>query len=134
MLRSIAGIIAGLLSWIVIATLGNLILRAVVPGYTEVEAAMSFTLAMMIGRLLLGAVSSFVAGFMTAWIARTRTAARVLAGILLVVFLPIHYSLWDRFPVWYHAAFLLSLAVLPILGAMCHSRGVRTKANDLQSR
>jgi hypothetical protein len=133
MLRSIAGIIAGLLAWAVIATLGDLVVRAVLPGYTEVEATMNFTLAMLIGRLLLGAVSSLGAGFVTAWIARTRNAARMLAAILLVIFLPIHYSLWETFPLWYHVVFLFSLAALPLLGAMCYARGLRSSASGLTS-
>jgi hypothetical protein len=131
MLRTAAGVAAGLLAWAVVATLGNLVLRGVLPGYTEVEKAMNFTLGMLLGRLLLGAVSSFYAGFVTAWIAKQRTPARMLAGILLVVFVPVHYSLWDKFPVWYHGAFLLSLVVAPILGAMCYSRRPHSSANDL---
>jgi hypothetical protein len=134
MLRTAWGVAAGLLAWAVVANIGNLVLRAVLPGYTEVEKAMNFTLVMMLSRLLLGAVSSVCAGFATAWIAKRRTAARILAGILLVVFLPVHYSLWDKFPIWYHGIFLLSLVVMPILGAMCYSRSTRSSASDLPAR
>jgi hypothetical protein len=118
----------------VVATLGNFVLRAALQGYTEVEAAMNFTLAMLLGRLVLGAVSSFCAGFVTAWIAKRRAAARILAGILFIVFLPVHYSLWDKFPIWFHAVFLLSLLVVPILGAMCYSLETRTSASDLRAQ
>jgi hypothetical protein len=33
---------------------------------------------------------------------------------MLLMFVPIHYGLWDKFPVWYHLVFLITLA--PIIG------------------
>jgi uncharacterized membrane protein YoaK (UPF0700 family) len=110
------------IAWVVVATVGNLILRVAWPAYAAVEAAMSFTLAMLLARLALGALSSLCAGFVAARITRRNgTSVKVLAVLLLAVFVPVHYALWDRFPVWYHVAFLLSLLVLPVLGAMCYS-------------
>jgi hypothetical protein len=50
-------------------------------------------------------------------------------GILLtVLFIPIHYNLWDKFPLWYHAAFLVSLLPLTMLGAFLFVRGRRPAA------
>jgi hypothetical protein len=118
MVRSIAAIAAGLVAWFVIATLGNFLLRAAMPGYAAVEVALDFTLGMQVARLALGIVSSLGAGFVAAWIStRPRRDVAILIALLLVLFLPVHYSLWPRFPVWYHAAFLLSLVILPTLGA-----------------
>jgi NhaP-type Na+/H+ and K+/H+ antiporter len=37
--------------------------------------------------------------------------------IILAIFLPVHVSLWARFPVWYHLAFLVPLVPLVVLGA-----------------
>jgi hypothetical protein len=108
--------------WVVVATVGNLLLRAAWPGYAEVEAAMSFTVAMQLLRLLLGAVSSMCAGFFAAWTTRRNgVSVKVLAALLLVAFVPVHYALWERFPVWYHLIFLLSLVVVTMLGAMIYS-------------
>ncbi len=43
----------------------------------------------------------------TASIARCRTLARLIPGVLLLVaFIPVHVILWDKFPVWYHFTFL----------------------------
>lgn len=100
---------------------------------------MNFTLTMLLLRLLLGAVSSFGAGFVAAWIAQRNVAVRILAGVLLVLFLPVHYTLWDKFPAWYHVTFLLSLVLATLLGAMCHSRYVhsrtgRTERSDRPGR
>ena len=36
---------------------------------------------------------------------------------LVLFFVPVRYSLWAQFPLWYHAAFLLSLSPLVWLGA-----------------
>ena len=123
MLRAILGIVAGLVVWTVVATLGNLLMRYAWPGYAEVEAAMKFTTAIMLGRLLLGAVASLAAGFVAAWIVRRRSKAIPLLGlILLAAFIPAHYRLWGSFPAWYHVAFLLSLVVMTPLGALLYRR------------
>jgi uncharacterized membrane protein YoaK (UPF0700 family) len=117
-MRSLAGIAAGLVAWTVVATLGNLLVRVALPGYADVEAAMNFTLAMLIARLLVGIVSSIVAGSVAARIATARHRnVLILSILLLALFVPVHYSLWTRFPTWYHAAFLLSLVFAPALGA-----------------
>jgi hypothetical protein len=127
MLRTAGAVAAGLVAWMVVATTCNLVLRAAIPGYAEVEAAMTFTMTMMLLRLLLGALSSFCAGLAAAWVARSNgIAVKLLAGVLLVVFLPVHYTLWERFPIWYHLTFLLSLVVATMLGAMCYSRCARS--------
>ena len=67
MIRMIAGIVAGLIAWISVATIGNLMFRVAWPGYAEAEISMMFTLAMMVARLSLGALSSLCAGFVTAY-------------------------------------------------------------------
>ena len=118
MLRSTLAIIVAVVTWFVVATIGNWILRGLLPGYSAVEVSMNFTLAMMICRLILGLVSSLGAGFVCAAIAgRTSVAPKIAAGIMVVLFLPVHYMLWTKFPVWYHLFFLLSLAPTMLIGA-----------------
>src|SRR5215467_8273561 len=107
MLRSILAVIVAVFSWFIVATIGNLIVRAVVPGYSAVEVSMNFTLTMMICRLLLGLVSSFFAGLVCATIARNSIAPKIAATIMLILFLPVHYMLWAKFPIWYHLFFLI---------------------------
>jgi len=51
-LRAVAGVSGGLLTWVVVATVGDLLLRAAWPNYAEVEVAMNFTPAMLALRLL----------------------------------------------------------------------------------
>jgi len=136
MMKSIGGVVAGLVAWIAVATIGNVALRGAMTGYGEAEAALrvappggatatlvTFTLAMLVARLLLGAASSVAAGATTAWIARGNARASWIVGILLVaLFVPVHVWMWARFPLWYHAAFLVSLLPCALLGAVLATR------------
>ncbi|PTD23404.1 hypothetical protein [Sphingomonas fennica] len=124
MARLIGGTAAGILGWFVLATLLNLALRHGWPDYAAVEKAMAFTLAMMAARLLVSAASSIGSGFLAARIGGVR-AATIAGAILLLMFLPIHYMLWQRFPAWYHLAFLASLPLLGWLGGRLARGGSR---------
>ena len=112
------GVVIGMVAWFVAATAGNLLIRGLLGGYAQAEPAMSFTLAMLWARLLLGAVSSVAAGLVCAASLRSAPGAvGFFAAVLVLFFIPIHYSLWTRFPLWYHAVFMLSLAPCVLLGA-----------------
>jgi len=117
MLRSIIAVIVAVVTWFVVATIGNWILRLAIPGYSAVEVSMNFTLTMMICRLVLGLVSSLGAGFVCATISRNRIAPTVAAAIMVILFLPVHYMLWAKFPIWYHLFFLITLAPTVLIGA-----------------
>jgi hypothetical protein len=117
-LRAVLAIAAGFIAWFAAATVGNFAVRWLVPGYTEVEKAMNFSLAMLLVRLMLGAGASIVAGAVCAAVAsRTRIPIYTFALLLLALFVPVHASLWDKFPIWYHLLFLGSLVPLVMLGA-----------------
>ena len=80
---------------------------------------MTFTFGMQVARLLTGAIASLCAGFVAAVVAKgAGTPARALAVMLLLLFIPVHYALWDKFPVWYHLTFLSSLVPLAYVGGM----------------
>ncbi len=117
MIRSILAVLVAVFTWFIVATIGNLILRAVLPGYSAVEVSMNFTLTMMVCRLILGLVSSLCAGFVCATIARNSVASKVAAAIMIILFLPVHYMLWAKFPIWYHLFFLITLAPMILIGA-----------------
>jgi hypothetical protein len=117
-LKTVLAVLIGFVVWFVVATVANLLVRALIPGYVEAEPAMRFTLAMLLARLATGALSSVAAGLACTLIARSGfAAAKILAVVLVLFFLPVHYFLWDRFPLWYHAVFLVSLAPLVLAGA-----------------
>jgi hypothetical protein len=122
MLRLIGGTVAGVVAWIVIVTALNLGLRHGWHDYALVEKAMTFTLPMMVARLSMSGISSLASGFAAGSIDRTRWAPLISGTILLLLFIPIHYSIWNRFPIWYHLTFLISLPLLSVLGGMLVSR------------
>ncbi len=121
--KTIGAAIAALVTWFFVATVLNLALRASWPHYHEAETAFNFTLAMKLARLVLGAISSLGAGFVGAWIGKDRMKAAILTGIVLLgLFIPGHYLLWSKFPIWYHLTFLASLLPLTLLGAALYRR------------
>jgi hypothetical protein len=114
----VLAIAGGFVVWFAVATLGNFGIRWLLPGYSEVEKAMEFSLGMLFARLVLGAAASLAAGAACTAIGRNARAANYLfALLLLALFLPVHVGLWDKFPVWYHIVFLGSLVPLVVLGA-----------------
>jgi hypothetical protein len=118
MLRKAGAVIWGLFAWVVVSSIGDRLLRFGWAAYAAAEPVMTFTLGMMGARLLLGAVSTLVAGFVTGYICdKHRGTVLVTGAFLLLLFLPVHYALWSKFPVWYHLVFLGSLVPLTWAGA-----------------
>jgi hypothetical protein len=117
MARKALSVIAGLVVWIAVTTVAGVIIRAGWPAYASVADAMTFTLPMMIARLGIGAVATVAAGWLAATISRRSKLATLLPGVVLLAgFIPQHIRLWEKFPVWYHLTFLLSLVPLAFLG------------------
>jgi len=124
MLRTIGGVVAGLITWGVVATLLNIGLRHGIPGYTIAEKGlmaatpvMTFTLQMMIARLSISGVSSLVSGYIAALAGNGGSAPLIAGVILLIPFAYVHYTMyWHLFPLWYHLTFLISLPVLSVIG------------------
>jgi hypothetical protein len=128
MVKATISVLVGFVIWFVAATLGNFLVRALIPTYVVAEAVMAFTLPMLLARLTVGFFSSLVAGFACSWVARqSRKPTYVLSVIMVVFFLPVHYNLLAKFPIWYHVAFLGTLAPLIILGGTLRGR-LETKA------
>jgi hypothetical protein len=117
-MRIVLGLLVGLVVWFVVATAGNFVIRNLLSGYAEAEPAMRFTLPMLLARLGLSAVSSVAAGLACGALLRpVHVAVRYFAALLVAFFVPVHYSLWAQFPLWYHVVFLASLAPFALLGA-----------------
>jgi len=119
MIKPAIAIVLGFAVWFAVASAGNWGLRLFIRDYPAAEAAMTFSVAMLVARLLLSAVASFVAGWACGRVVRQKSAAVTLFALLLTIFfLPVHYGLWAQFPLWYHVAFLASLAPVVSLGAI----------------
>jgi hypothetical protein len=116
-------VVAGLVAWLIMVTVAGIILRLSWPAYASVAAAMTFTLPMLMARLSIGALATLGTGFVTAIIAPRSSIARVMPGLLLLLaFIPQHIMLWDKFPIWYHLTFLVSLVPVTWVGGMIASR------------
>jgi hypothetical protein len=95
---------------------GGLIIRESWPEYAAVERVMTFTQSMLFTRLALSAIALLIAAWVTTLIARKAIVTPILGIVLLLVSVPIHINLWDKFPLWYHLTFLVTLIPLCILG------------------
>ena len=129
MKRSILAFIAGLVAWVLVASVLNRGLRALLDGYTAAELQMHFTLAMMAGRLIIAVIASLVAGGIIGAVDPSSPRVPwVLGVIMLAAFLPAHVKLWNNFPIWYHLTFLVTLLPLLVLGARLTASGRPGKA------
>ena len=116
--RTILAVVTGFFIWATVATILNFGVRWLMPDYVGVEKSMDFTLAMQIARLMLGAAASLAAGAACVLVGRgIKPSVYILAALMLVLFVPMHIGLWDKFPVWYHLIFLGTLVPLVFVGA-----------------
>jgi hypothetical protein len=118
MVRSILGVVAGFVAWWIIVSLINRgVLHLLWPAYAAADRpAMLFDLPMKLARLTESSIASVLAALVARRVApASRYAALGYGVLLLIMFAPIHYMIWAKFPVWYHAYFLSSLVVLPLL-------------------
>ena len=123
MKRSILACLAGLLTWIVVVTAINRVLRLSLPDYTAAEHTLQFTLLMKWARLSMAIVTSVVAGAVTRWISSSgRWVPAIVGTVVLAMFLPVHIALWSKFPVWYHLTFLLTIIPAVLTGALLFSQ------------
>jgi hypothetical protein len=114
--KGILGVVAGLVAWMVVVSVAGLVLRAAWPEYVSAAGAMMFTLPMKVARLSIGALATLATGWVAALITRSTVAVLIAGALLVVVFIPEHIELWDKFPIWYHMTFLLSLVPLTYVG------------------
>jgi hypothetical protein len=123
MIRTVLSVVAGVVIWLVVVTVIDRTMRYFWPDYAAVFAAMAFTLPMMIARLTESTVALIIASVATVRIApASRLAPWAFAILMFVPFAWYHSTIWDKFPIWYHAFFLGSLIVVPVLVAKLGSR------------
>ncbi len=115
-LKGIGALVVALVVWFVVATAVHRLICAVWPAYAVATPLLNFTLPMKIARLSLGAVSTLIAAAAARRMSAAAWVPVLLGCALLALFLPEHYRLWNRFPVWYHLTFLGSLIPLALLG------------------
>jgi hypothetical protein len=118
MWRKIGGPIAGIVAWVAIVSVLDIVLRRLWPDYASVEKAMAFTIPMMVARLSESGISSILSGAIAAVLGRDRLRPALGAGVILLIpFTYYHFFvLWSKFPIWYHLTFLSSLVILSVAG------------------
>ena len=68
---------------------------------------------------MMAIVTSLAAGAVTRWISpASRWAPLIVGSVVLAMFVPVHISLWSRFPVWYHLTFLLTIIPAVLVGGL----------------
>ena len=123
MKRSILACLAGLLTWMVVVTVINRVLRVTLPNYTIAEHTLQFTLGMKWARLSMAIVTSMAAGAVTRSISRSsRWAPLIVGSVVLAMFVPVHIAIWSKFPAWYHLTFLLTIIPAVLVGALLSMR------------
>ena len=127
MLRNILGVVAGIVIWFALVTVGGIALRMSWPAYAAVEQSMAFDLSMKLARLALSTVCLVIAALAVARVTPARWAALAFGVVMLAAFIPIHINLWPKFPPWYHLYFLSSLVILPVLTAWVTGRSTNAE-------
>jgi hypothetical protein len=123
MKRAAVAFIVGLLTWGVVVSVIDRLLRIALAGYAAAEPTLTFTQGMMWARLILAVVTSLIAGAVLGAIApSSKRTPWVLGLVILAMFIPIHVRLWHAFPLWYHLTFLIPLAPLIAVGAWLKTR------------
>jgi len=116
--RTVFGVIAGIVAWLVIVTIIDRPMRYFWPDYAANFAAMTFTLPMMLARLTESTIALVLAAIIAM---RTAPASRYVAWsfgiVMFLIFAPYHATIWSKFPIWYHAYFLASLLAVPLIVA-----------------
>src|ERR1700693_2184139 len=93
MKKSILACLAGLLTWAVVVTVINRVLRLSLPNYTAAEQTLQLTLGMTWARLLRAIVPSLVSGAVTGWISpSSRWAPLIVGSVVLAMFGPWHIA------------------------------------------
>ena len=119
MKRSILACFAGLLTWFVVVTIIDRVLRLSLPNYTAAEHTIQFTLGMKWARLTMAIATSLTAGALTRWVSPlSRWAPLIVGSVVLAMFVPAHIAIWSRLPVWYHLTFLLTIIPAVLAGAL----------------
>jgi hypothetical protein len=121
--RDIGAVAAGVAAWWLVAAAGYWLLTVSWPDYALAEPSADFTAAMLIARLFVAFVCSIAAGVACGVVAGPDSVAPgIVAGIMLILLVPIQYAVWDDFPTAYNLIFLGMVAPLIWRNAKLASR------------
>ena len=123
MWRSILGVVAGVIVWIVAFYALAFGLAALWHDYGLHgrdyfrDGSFTFTSPMAVCNLVIWALAEIAAGWVAMKIARRREAVWVLAGLLGIYLATMHLVLyWPRFPWWYNLGVVIPAVFAVLLG------------------
>ena len=128
--RLIVALLGGCAAAVTIAIAATLAARLMWPDYADAEPAKTYTLIMLIVRLVVGVCCVMGGAGVTATIARNdREAGWWLGGLFLALSLPEHlYRVWADYPPWYHILYLAYLVPLAgLTGRWVNGRAQRSE-------
>ncbi len=110
------GILSGLTVYIIVGSIGLYLLRTCWPAYAIASKDKSYTREMLLSRLLIGILAAAFSGTIATKIAQDKGKSAWLVGATVCcVAAYIHFCrVWQDYPAWYHAAYLLP--IIPITG------------------
>jgi hypothetical protein len=124
MVRSVLGVVAGAIVWMVGFYALAIVLAKLWPDYTiharqwMREGVFTFTAPMAFCNLVLWVLAEIGAGWLAGKIAKRHGAVWVLAGLLGIYLAVLHLVLyWPRFPWWYNLGVVIPAVPAVLLGA-----------------
>jgi len=130
MVRSVLGVVAGAVVWMVGFLVLALVLAQLWPDYAvhgrawTRQGVFTFTPLMACCNLVFWLVAEIGAGWTTAKIAKRRQAVWVLAGLIGIYLAGLHLLLfWSRFPWWYNLGVVIPAVPAVLFGGKLAQRG-----------
>ena len=122
MVRTVVGVVAGAVTWLVVVIAVSFALREVAPAVAAELNRHATTIALA-ERLAISFLGSLIGGLIAALVSGERTRAPLIAGVLLLLWWGTYHvtMIWNQFPVWYHLTFFVSLVLLSVLGGRLKS-------------
>jgi hypothetical protein len=124
MLRSVLGVVAGAVVWMMGFFLLALVLAQIWPDYGiharewTRQNVFTFTPLMAFCNLVFWVLAEIGAGWVTAKIAKSRVAVWVLAALVGIYLATLHLVLyWSRFPWWYNLGVVIPAVSAVLFGS-----------------
>jgi hypothetical protein len=135
MIRTVLGVVAGFLVWMIAWFGGETILSAIWPAFGVHQAAFQAAIengpdpsgftadsTMLLTHIVLGSVASLISGFLAALIAGENRRIPLAVGCLLLgMAIMKAVTSWPLVPVWYHVIFTAILLPMAIIGGRLKS-------------
>lgn len=115
MIRSFFPVLTGLAAFAMMEKLLNLLAAVCWPSYAAALPTRSFSIAMLVTRLVAGAAVTFCAGFIASKIkVKGENSELWLSIALLMASVAWHIHIWQQYPSWYHFSWFAVLICFAI--------------------